>query len=416
MIAPWMLFALVVGALIAGAAAALDPAVRYAGRPTRWLWAAALAAVALWPAAALLAAHVAAPARAIPDAALPVHRLRSIVVGAAAPASTPAWDVALGVAWAALSALLLARIALGVALVRRRERAWRPADVDGVAVRLSADLGPAVVGVARPRVVVPEWILSLDRPLRALVLRHEAEHRDARDPLLLLAAALATALAPWNVALWCVARRLRLAVEVDCDARVLRAHPVPERYALLLLTIAQRRASGAPSAAALLAEPTSHLERRLVTMQTDHRGISRPRLAAAVVAGLAAIVVACSVEAPKVPVSSSAAASRSAGARGPYFEFQIDQRAAALPGNPQPVYPSALKGARTEGQVLVMVVVDTSGRADMQSFKVLQSSHDLFTQSVKAALAQWRFSPAEVHGRRVRQVVQIPFEFRVSGA
>ena len=58
--------------------------------------------------------------------------------------------------------------------------------------------------------------------------------------------------------------------------------------------------------------------------------------------------------------------------------------------------------------------MDTSGRADMSQFKVLKSSHDLFTNAVKSALVSMRFYPAEIGGRKVKQLVQQPFNFTLT--
>ncbi|HEY2377734.1 MAG TPA: TonB family protein [Gemmatimonadaceae bacterium] len=95
----------------------------------------------------------------------------------------------------------------------------------------------------------------------------------------------------------------------------------------------------------------------------------------------------------------------------PYFEFQVEKQVAALPDNPRPRYPDMLRSANVEGEVLAQFVVDTTGRAEMNTFKVLKTSHDLFTNSVRSALANMRFYPAEVGGRKVKQLVQMPFVF-----
>ena len=50
----------------------------------------------------------------------------------------------------------------------------------------------------------------------------------------------------------------------------------------------------------------------------------------------------------------------------------------------------------------------------MASFKVIKSSHDLFTNSVRQVLPQMRFHAAEVGGRKVRQLVQMPFQFSLA--
>jgi len=94
-----------------------------------------------------------------------------------------------------------------------------------------------------------------------------------------------------------------------------------------------------------------------------------------------------------------------------YFEFQVEKQVAPAPGNPAPRYPDMLRSANVEGEVLAQFVVDTTGRAEMSQFKVIKSSHDLFTTAVKNVLPQMKFYPAEVGGRRVRQLVQMPFVF-----
>ncbi|MFN2400591.1 MAG: energy transducer TonB [Gemmatimonadaceae bacterium] len=98
----------------------------------------------------------------------------------------------------------------------------------------------------------------------------------------------------------------------------------------------------------------------------------------------------------------------------PYFEFQVEKPALAREGNPSPRYPDMLKQAQIEGEVLVQFVIDTSGRAEMGTFKVLKSSHDLFTSSVRSVLPQFRFYPAETGGRKVKMFVQLPFQFALN--
>ena len=97
-----------------------------------------------------------------------------------------------------------------------------------------------------------------------------------------------------------------------------------------------------------------------------------------------------------------------------YFEFQVEKQVAVTPDNPRPRYPDMLRSSNVEGEVLAQFVVDTTGRADMSSFKVLKSTHDMFTNSVKAVLPQMKFYPAEVGGRKVKQLVQMPFQFNLS--
>ena len=82
-----------------------------------------------------------------------------------------------------------------------------------------------------------------------------------------------------------------------------------------------------------------------------------------------------------------------------------------MPGNPSPRYPDLLRDAGVDGEVLAQFVVDTTGRADMLTFKVLKSTHDLFTATVRASLPNMTFFPAEVGHKKVKQLIQMPFEF-----
>jgi protein TonB len=102
-----------------------------------------------------------------------------------------------------------------------------------------------------------------------------------------------------------------------------------------------------------------------------------------------------------------------ANADQPYFEFQVEKRVLAREGNPAPSYPSMLESARIEGEVLAQFVVDTTGRAEMGTFTALKATNDFFTQSVKDVLPRMRFYAAEIGGRKVKQLVQMPFVYRV---
>lgn len=99
----------------------------------------------------------------------------------------------------------------------------------------------------------------------------------------------------------------------------------------------------------------------------------------------------------------------------PYFTFQVEKQAIASPGNPPPRYPEILKSAGISGSVFVQFVIDTTGRADMKTFKVLKSDHELFSSAVRSNLPAMRFFPAEIGGRKVKVLVQQPFEFSIGG-
>ena len=81
---------------------------------------------------------------------------------------------------------------------------------------------------------------------------------------LLFVASLPLLLAPWNLALWWELRRLCLAVEMDCDNRVVAALGDPNAYGDLLLKVAQAANRGPRLQPAFLG--MGSLERRLTEL------------------------------------------------------------------------------------------------------------------------------------------------------
>jgi protein TonB len=96
-----------------------------------------------------------------------------------------------------------------------------------------------------------------------------------------------------------------------------------------------------------------------------------------------------------------------------YFEFQVEKPAEMLQDSPKPKYPSVLESSGIAGEVQAQFVVTSSGKADMDSFKVLKSTNELFTQAVKNVLPRMKFSPAMIGGKPVNQLVQQSFQFAV---
>ena len=183
-------------------------------------------------------------------------------------ARTRTYDGSINWIWKQLSLILLVwgaanalRVAVLVASSRRRVGNRNPV-VDGVPIVVTDQLGPATVGLVRSRVIVPRWVLTLPGMQRRYVLRHEQEHRRAHDAHLLLFYSLPLLLIPWSVALWWQLRRLALAVELDCDNRVVAALGDATAYGELLLTVAQA-SNGGPRLQPAFLGGIGSLERRL---------------------------------------------------------------------------------------------------------------------------------------------------------
>lgn len=93
---------------------------------------------------------------------------------------------------------------------------------------------------------------------------------------------------------------------------------------------------------------------------------------------------------------------------------QVERQVAVLPGGSPPRYPEALRLAGVEGQVIAVFVVDDQGRVEAGTISFLHSDNAQFEREVRATLREMRFVPAEVGGRKVRQLVQMPFVFKLS--
>ena len=304
MIAAWMLYCSALGLLLVGAGLALERALQLVSRPSRWVWVATLVGTFGLPAFALVKPEAFTPI-AVPVAEAPSlpaeSRAASLAPVHGSLVAAPGFSIAdldrpLGIIWGMASTLMVLMGGLAVARLWWLKRSWRTMSLEGRTVLVSQDVGPAVAGMPGGRIVVPEWALGLDARLQRLMLLHESEHLAAGDPWLLAGAALALVAMPWNVALWWQVRRLRLAIEMDCDARVLRSAPDASAYGELLLSVGRRLSAPMPLTPTLT-EPMSLLARRIRRM-TERR----PRGYAARAIGLigaAGVALAVSCQTPR---------------------------------------------------------------------------------------------------------------------
>lgn len=219
---------------------------------------------------------------AAPHVQHPVKRVVSAVDG---------W---LPVLWGLSSAAAIALLVGTLSRLRRLRAECVPAVLDDMPVLLSDCVGPAVLGVLRPVVIVPRRLLDVPDEERRLIVRHEREHVSAGDSRLLLLSALALAAMPWNPALWWQHRHLRLAVETDCDARVLATGSDRRIYGRALLRTAAG-GSPLPFLSPAWGEPVTLLEKRILAMTAK---TPRHRVLRALPAlGLTALAVAAACDA-----------------------------------------------------------------------------------------------------------------------
>ena len=301
-----MLYAAGVGLPIFLAALVTSAFLRRHGRAERGVWVAALLLALTLPVVALTRPASPAPAAPVPVAETSLIGLPAVVaVPDVRVVAVPSGGAPIGLDEILVGLWLLASLALtvrwAVAAVRlaRATRRKPFATVDGVRVLLTRDLGPAVAGWIRPRILVPSWLMSLPREQRSLVLLHEQEHVRAGDPLLVAGSRIFRTLAPWNPFVWLISSRLLRAVELDCDRRVLRRRPDVRAYGTTLLTVSARH-PGALVGAAAFAEAEAPLRRRILAMTTPPGTVSVLSLFTALVLGILLILGALQVPVPAV--------------------------------------------------------------------------------------------------------------------
>jgi beta-lactamase regulating signal transducer with metallopeptidase domain len=299
MIVAWIVYGVLISSALSVAALALERACRMQRWPSRWVWLAAIALPLVFP-------LFASKPSAVVNTVAPTTQVEPTAAGTAyangavrlqqldrsGSIGRIAWA-----AWPAASLLLVAGIAFAWLRLRRERSGWRPHRLCDVDVLVSRDAGPAVVGILRPSIVVPEWLLNADPQVQRTALAHERQHMAARDPLLLFAATLLIAVLPWNAPLWWQWRRLRFAIEADCDARVLNAGMQVTAYGEALLKVAGRRA-GVPLLSPAMCESASKLEARVRLMMTEKAAGLRASAAALIGVALSIGVAAAQINTP----------------------------------------------------------------------------------------------------------------------
>ena len=271
-----ILYVNVVGVLL-GVAALLVERVLPAAFPRRWLWGATIPISMVLPGVyraqhnwSLMstATHGGQPAMDHMAGGGWMAALGPSVWGrieALDPTINRLWQIASWTlfAWGIANALRVLYVVHAARVAKGRSRG--PAVLDGVPVVFTDTAGPATVGVWRPKVLMPSWVLAMPAVQRRYVVRHEEEHRRTHDARLLFVASLPLLLMPWNLALWWQLRRLCLAVELDCDTRVVAALGDARRYGTLLLRVAEAANRGPRLQPAFLGG-TGTLERRLAEL------------------------------------------------------------------------------------------------------------------------------------------------------
>ena len=298
----WMLYVVMVSLLLSVGAFFAERAARLKRVSTRWIWITAIVASLVLP------TIITSVSFELPDvlgesAASKYVALRQATsqhlspavwfTGSAEPARWRAANELVKQLWLGVSvAMLLALVASGAHLLLRKRR-WHRETVSGAAVFVTNDVGPAVVGLMRPHIVVPQWVTLALPSHQAAVIAHEQSHLEARDPQLFTLALALLVFMPWNLPLWWQLRRLRYAIEIDCDARVLKGGVDPAHYGETLIAVGERQ-SAYVGAVAAMSESKSFLEERIEHM--IRKPVRWRRLGAATLASLSIALTALAAQ------------------------------------------------------------------------------------------------------------------------
>lgn len=91
-------------------------------------------------------------------------------------------------------------------------------------------------------------------------------------------------------------------------------------------------------------------------------------------------------------------------------DLDVDRVPAPLKQDPPPFKPPYPRGVFGKGgtmEIAIEVLVDTLGKADMSTFRIVKTSNPWFATKIKAAVAQWKFEPAIKSGCRVPRIYKL---------
>jgi bla regulator protein blaR1 len=311
----WMLYVLAVSLVLGIAALVAERSLRLRRRATRWVWVGAIVASLLVP-TLIASISIQVPNLSEPTApqksivlreltSLPFNPLGPVAVPSPDPAAAASLEAWLKLGWLVASCGMLLLLSLSAAQLFWRERRWQRTTVAGIPVRVAPGVGPAVVGLFRSRIVVPPWVVEAPASMQALVMAHEQSHIGARDPLLLTTGIGLLIFMPWNLPLWWQFHRLRRAIEVDCDARVLDAGHDVNRYGETLIEVGLRQSAFLGTVAAMSESP-SFLEQRIRIMLNQRGKWWKSSAALLACASMSLVAVAVQVTPPNSGPASSA--------------------------------------------------------------------------------------------------------------
>lgn len=245
--------------------------------------------------------------------------------------------------------------------VRGKAQVSKAPWTQGWDVRVSRQLhGPATFGRT---ILLPAEHVSWTAFKRAAVLAHERAHVRERDAYLLWLAQLHACVFWFNPGSWWLKRRLAWLAELAADDAALQSLGDRPGYAQILLELASQHSLRSTLAMSQRSHVAARIER--VLSQTPH---PQPRRRLIMLAAVlpAALAVAALQFAP--PAAHAQPAAADTAGNPPRVVSWPPNTGAPLPaqvrwGNLADYYPPDAKRKRVEGQVQVLVSLDSQGHA-----------------------------------------------------
>jgi TonB family protein len=339
----------------------------------------------------------------LPEAARELAWTPPVVVGVAAAAATSevAADDGLPLMLHAWWLGMLVLVMLHGRRQRRFVRLLGPLSPrgDGSYIAAHAGLGPAVLGLWRPRIVLPADFEQRYAPdQRALVLAHENVHL-RRGDLWINAAITALQCVHWfNPLVHIAASRLRRDQELACDATVIASHPESRRrYADAMLN-SQLAVPGLP--VGCLWQSSHPLKERILMLKQS----TPSRLRLALGTGLA---LAISTAGGLAVATAGAGQIKSTDATlAPAVDRDQSYRQLA-----PPKYPAEALAAQQSGNVVLRVLVGADGKPLQVEVERSSEVASLDAAAIES-VEHWQFNPGMRAGQPVEGWVLVPISFR----
>jgi bla regulator protein BlaR1 len=335
-----------------------------------------------------------------PDPTLaPAMRLLPVLISTEAAAaqrdSGATLNDAMLVLWI-VGALLLAAIAWRAQRRYRRALGRLSRRADGCLLAESESVGPSVLGLWRPRIVLPaDFERRYDDEERELILAHERVHL-ARGDLWINLAALALRCLQWfNPIAQFAQSRLRFDQELAADAAVLAHRPErTRRYAEAMLKTQLNYELSPLGCHWQSAHP---LKERIMMLKTPLPGLRRTVLGLVLVSTLGAGFGLAAWAAQPIPQA-----------------LDDPEHPATYNAIRPPRYPTSAIEAKASGDVVLRVLVDREGLPEQVEVESSTGNADLDLAAV-TAVRKWKFNPASNGNTPTPTWVLVPINFSLDG-